>query len=261
MKKIFAIIIAASMVLTCFACFAVSADETTTTDETIYNLIPEDGTIDYTAGNGFDATATFDENGALTVTAAGGWPGITLTYATPYTFDIAKATLRVKFTLSGGGTSLRLATPDSDAIAATNEIFVHHYIADATFDGAGDFNTPGTYEFEIPFSELSYCDWTAATTYTGKIAITTDSITLSSIQIYSVVGATVVIDTLEVVVEGDEIIDVSDETSDDVSDVASEAVSEETSETETPETGDSGMIALAIISVISLAGAVIFKKK
>lgn len=257
MKKLFALIIAVSMVLTCFACFAVSAEDDTTANETVYNLIPQDGTIEYSAGGGSDATATFDANGALTVAATGGWPGITLTYATPYTFDIATATLRVKFELTTGGTSLRLGTPDSDPMAATEEIFVHHYIEGATFDSAGDFATPGTYEFEIPFSELSFCDWTAATTYAGKIAITTDSLTLSSIQIYSVSGATVIIDTLEVVVPGGDTVDLSDETSEE----ASAEASEETSQSTTPETGDAGIVALAVISVISLAGAVVIKKK
>lgn len=254
MKKALAFLVAVGVVLSCIACFAVTAEKE---PDTVYNLIPEDSEITYIAGNGYDATAAFGENGVLTVSATGGWPLATLTYAETYTFPIEKATLKVKFELKSGGTSFRLGTPDSASSGAINEIFIHHYIAGATFDSAGDLATPGVYEFEIPFSELYYCDWTAAATYQGKIEIPTDEITLSYIEIYSVNGAEVVIDTLQVVVEGNEVIDLSEETSE----TPSETFSEETSQTGTPETGDSGIIALTVISVLSLAGAVVVKKK
>ncbi|MDD4125586.1 MAG: hypothetical protein PHW77_07690 [Eubacteriales bacterium] len=51
------------------------------------------------------------------------------------------------------------------------------------------------------------------------------------------------------------------ESSAEISVETSVETSEETSEDDTPETGDTGIIALAIISVISLAGAVIVKRK
>ncbi len=249
MKKLLSVIIALLLVLTCFA-LPISAEKE---PDTVYNLIPNDATITYTEVNGVTAEATFDENGTLTVKAASQWPVANLEYAEPYTFEIAKATLKVKFELKNGGTSFRISTPDSDKTTGTYEIFVHHFIKDATFDGAGDLATPGVYEFEIPFSELAYCDWTAGAAFSGKLPIETEEITLSSIEIYSVSGAEIVIEKLEVVVEGNEIIEVSEE--------PSEEPSEETSQPDTPPTGDNGFVVLAVVSAIALAGAMILKKR
>jgi hypothetical protein len=254
MTKALAFLVAVGVVLSCISCFAVTAEKE---PDTVYNLIPSDSVITYTAGNGYDATASFDGNGVLTVKADSGWPLASLAFPEPYTFPLEKATLKVKFELKNGGTSLRLGTPDSSSTGALNEIFIHHFIAGATFDTAGDLATPGVYEFEIPFTDLFYCDWTAAAAYQGKLEIPTDEISLSYIEIYSVNGAEVVIDKLQVVVEGDEIIDMSEETSGTLS----EAVSEETSQEGTPETGNYGIIVLVAISVISLAGAIVVKRK
>ena len=253
MKKALALITAVCLIAVCFV-IPVSAENE---PDTVYNLVPDDATITYSEVSGVKAEATFDSNGVLTVKAAGAWPGVTLEYAVPYTFEIAKATLKVKFSLSSGGTSIRIGTPNSTDTATIDEIFVHHYIDGMTFDGAGDLATAGVYEFEIPFSDLFYCDWTEAASYTGKLPIEGDEITLSFIEIYSVNGAEIVIEKLEVVVEGDEIINISEDTSEE----ASETVSEETSESSTPETGDSGIVALAIITVASLTGAIAIKRK
>jgi hypothetical protein len=54
-----------------------------------------------------------------------------------------------------------------------------------------------------------------------------------------------------------EVIDLSEETSQTLS----ETVSEETSQSGTPDTGDSGIITLVVISVISLIGAAAVKRK
>lgn len=262
MKKALAFTITAILLVALVVSLAIPATAEKLPD-TVYNLIPEDAEITKIEANGVEASATFDENGVLTVQAAGLWPSVKLTYAEPYTFNIADATLKVKFTLTSGGTSFRIQTSESVDTQSINEIFPHHFIEGMTFDAAGDLATPGTYEFEIPFSELAFCDWTAEAVYQGKIPFTTDELTLTSILIFSVGGAQVIVEKLEVVVEGEDIIDISEETSEATSEATSEEPIDESSEetSGTTPTGDSGLIALAIVSVLSLAGAVIIKKK
>ncbi|MFA6729876.1 MAG: hypothetical protein WCR95_02635 [Eubacteriales bacterium] len=258
MKKTFSLFIAVFLVFACFASFTAFAEQG---PETVYNLISEDAEITYTEVNGVTATATFDENGRLTVKADEQWPKVTLEYEVPYTFEVEKATLRVKFELKGsGGTSIRILTSDSEASGSINEVFVHHFLEDVSYDTAGDLITHGVYEFELPFSELAFCDWTQAAGYMGKLPIEKDELSFTYLEIFSVGGAEVIIETLEVVVEGPDVIEVpSDEEPSEPP--AETSVPAETSEPAAPPTGDAGIIALLVISAVSLAGAVVIKRR
>lgn len=248
MKKVLALVTVICLV----AAFLVVPAAAEKLPDTEYNLVTSDSEVTKTPVNGIEPEAIFDDNGGLTVKAAGAWPSVNLVYNTPVTFKIAEAKIKVKFTLDGSGTvgtSIRIHTDNDVTEGSKGDIFIHQFLEGVTLDTAGDINVPGTYELEVPFSELAFTVATAETAYAGTAPFNTDELTFTGITIFTINGAEVVIEELSVIVEGGEIVDISDETS------------EETSETETPSTGDSGIIALAIISVISLAGAVIVKRK
>lgn len=82
MKKALAFTITAILLVALVVSLAIPATAEKLPD-TVYNLIPEDAEITKIEANGVEASATFDENGVLTVQAAGSFPSVKLTYAEP----------------------------------------------------------------------------------------------------------------------------------------------------------------------------------
>lgn len=70
MKKALAFTITAILLVALVVSLAIPATAEKLPD-TVYNLIPEDAEITKIEANGVEASATFDENGVLTVQAAG----------------------------------------------------------------------------------------------------------------------------------------------------------------------------------------------
>lgn len=206
--------------------------------ETI-NLIPSDGTYEFVDGNG--ATTLTWDGAVATLTSAAGWPSLVYTFAEPITFDPAKTVLNLKFTLVSGGTSFRLSN------SAGTQIMLHQF-TDASFDAAGDVSAAGTYEVSISFADLKEFAGTAEDAYTGKsdLVLNEDgTYTISSIQIYNVTGE-VKVEKLELVVTSDDPVASSEEPS---------------KEDPSTSTSDTGIVALAIFAVLSVAGAAVALKR
>ncbi|HBL83504.1 MAG: hypothetical protein A2Y17_10730 [Clostridiales bacterium GWF2_38_85] len=228
MKKFLAIFLGILMI----SLMGISTLAATTT------LLPEGETWTSVEVNGENAEILFNEDNTVTVkgsTAA--WPCIISNLANPITVA-ADATITFDFSFTAGTTSIVLFFGEAGAASVTEGEFVviNPGISSELQANSNDI-LPGDYSGSFVLNSLEALPAT--------IANEDGTYTITGVKVFTVGGAEVIFDKLEIAATAAD---------------TSEATSEDTSEA-TPGTGDTGYLALAILAVVALAGAVVVVKK
>lgn len=211
--------------------------EPTTTTIDLLTMLGEGKKVDAEWNGTVGKIAYTLENGVLTATGDAVWPSVTFPFTQALSVDVANTRLVLEATIENGDGCIRLLGADDGA--DNDDIYLHQFVEGTTLSGGGDLVGPATVNLDIAFSDLAFCDYSAETNYAGKIAFTTDTVELSKLQITAVSGATVKITKLQLV-------------------VTTEGGNGDTPTI--PSTGDNGIVALAVLAVVSLFGSAIVVK-
>lgn len=248
MKKVLISLVSVILVVSLCSVFASAAS---------INLVPSDATYENVTDMFNNvATITFDGGkAAVSFNGTSGWPSVKAMYASPVTVDINKYSLHYDFTVDTGATNIVFYFGADRYYSISNSA-----LANAQFDPDSGDLAPGTYSGTIALSDLVNSTTNYAPAPFDKSNIVDNKLTFAGIQIYSVNGATVTINALELVCEDEPEDTSSDAASSEgtASDAASsDAASSDTSSTGStePSTGDAGIIMIAVLSVVALAGA------
>lgn len=248
MKKVLISLVSVILVVSLCSVFASAAS---------INLVPSDAEYTKIDAGDHTATITFTDGKAI-VSSDGMWPSVKAMYADDkvITADISKYSLHYDFTVDTGATNISFHIRKDGAEDLVYPIS-NSTLVGAQFDpGSGDL-APGTYSGTVALSDLVNSTQNYQSAPFDKSYIVDNKLTFVGIQIYSVNGATVTVNALELVCEDEPEDTSSEDTASDAtsSDAASsDAASSDTSSTE-PSTGDAGIIMIAVLSVVALAGA------
>lgn len=198
---------------------------------TTIDLLTQFGEPTLTSGGDGNITYTL-ENGVLTVTGDTGWPSIDLPLTEALNVDVANTRVILEATIENGDGSIRFLGADDSA--TNDDIYLHQFAEGVTLGTSGDATGPATVNLDIAFSDLAFCDYSAETNYAGKIAFTEDTVNISKFQVWACGGATVKVTKLQLVV-----------------------TTEGGDKPSIPATGDNGIVALAVLAVVSLFGSAV----
>ncbi len=264
MKKILVTLVSVILVVSLCSVFASALT---------VNLIPSDAQYDKVDAQGHTATITFTDGKAV-VSSDGSWPSVKALYAADkiVTADVDKYSIHYDFTVAGGETNIsflfsKSATdPDNGLLYPIS----NNKLEGAKFtQGSGDLQA-GTYTGTMKLSDLVNSSTNLDKVAFDKSFVVDGKLIFSGIQVYSVNGATVTINALELVCEDEPSESSGDESTGSTSSEAtsSEAASSEatpsadTSSTTstTPSTGDAGIIVLVVMALVAVMGASVMVK-
>ncbi|HBL85115.1 MAG: hypothetical protein A2Y17_02155 [Clostridiales bacterium GWF2_38_85] len=196
MKKKLALILSLTLIFALTVIPAQAAD-------TVINLIDESNATWTNNDANSNSVSTDFSDDKLVATAPGSWPWISsvLNEAIVLTEeDDAKLNIKFKVEDATACTSIRL-------ISGADTIYVHHFIPDATYDGAGDITT-GEYELSIDVFDLKMYNGTAADLYLGTkdlVLNDSDELIIDGIQVWcsgASTDITVTVEKFEIVIPG-----------------------------------------------------------
>lgn len=272
MKKLLIAVLALALVSTCVAALFINASAE---DYTYLDLRPvEGGEAEYSATG---ADVEFKSNGTVVVTLTGTTATLSMVYKTASTinqeaFVNVETAKYVKFFYEKSSESVSVQVhahydrgnknnADLYLTGMTNDASSYLVLSGATYGVWGIYQYLSERAGYLPadnilkFSDITY-------TITGQVG---DTFTLYYFEIaddYDEDFGTVVPDDTSIDLSDIESSEpVTSEESTATSEATSEAPVVESSEDTTPVTGDNGFVALAVVSVIALAGVVVLKRR
>lgn len=178
--------------------FAVSADNVT-------SLIPKDANWTDTDNGGASVDVTYNDDGSVVFSGstAGTWPCTETWYLdTPVVADVENDSLEIDFTVSGGNTNINFFFDDGNGGSYSYTVCNSALGAENYDTGSGDIGD-GTYKVTMTIAELVASTKLIDGSAFPQDAIRDGQLKFIGIQVYSVNGAVITVNAMNVISAGE----------------------------------------------------------